>query len=110
MTVLAVAGLCLALAAQAADQSPRVATLYSAFKDGCVHVLVKRHAGRDWILTVNTSAQAVPQLSIPVGAGAAEVEVLFESRRLPMHGAAITDGFLAHGTHTYLIQGSKTTR
>ena len=77
-------------------------------KDGCVHVLVKRHAGRDWVLAVNTSAQAAPQISIPVGAGAAEVEVLFESRRLPVHGVAVIDSFPGHGTHTYLSQ--ETTR
>ena len=79
-------------------------------RDGCVHVLVKRHGGRDWILAVNTSAQAAPQISIPVRAGAAEVGVLFEGRRLPVHGAAITDDFPAHGTHTYLRPGTKTTQ
>ena len=64
-----------------------------------VTVLLKRHGGESYLLTVNATAEPVTaKLAVP---GAKKVEVLHENRTCTAEGDHITDTFLPFAVHIY---------
>ena len=70
-----------------------------------VTCLLKRHAGKGYLLAVNAAAEPVSaKLSVP---GAPTVEVLYENRSCNVEDGCITDDFAPFAVHIYRLSSSQ---
>ena len=79
------------------QQDMRVESSYDS-----VHWLLKKYAGRNYILAANVSDKPV-QASFYLGKEKNKVRVLFENRAASVKDS-FTDTFIAHGVHVYEIE------
>jgi hypothetical protein len=74
-----------------------------------IHLLLKQHAGKLYLVTANLSRQAADvTFELPAMRAASAVNVLFEDRKVQAKGSAFTDTFLGYGSHVYEIDPSGT--
>lgn len=86
-----------------ADQ-PKLTVVSGPEKDyygnDSIQVLLKRHGGATYLISVNTAAEPVTA-KLTFAAGAAKGEVLWENRTVELSGGALTDTFAPNGVHVY---------
>lgn len=90
------------------ELTPVIASVEDAPKIQCsaptIQILVKRHEGKTYIITVNSSKEPVDaRFAIP-GLKASEVEVMFEDRSIKASAETFEDKFEGFQRHVYVIK------
>ena len=74
-----------------------------AFGYPSISLLVKRHAGCAYVITVNGTLEEITA-ELYLGMSAAEAEVLWENRRVPLAGGRLQDAFAPYAVHVYRMK------
>ena len=68
-----------------------------------ISLLVKRHAGFAYVITVNGTLEDITA-ELDLGMPGPEAEVLWENRRVPLAGGRLKDAFAPYAVHVYRIE------
>ena len=74
-----------------------------------ISLLVKRHEGCAYVITVNGTPDEITA-EVDLGIAAAEADVLWENRRVPLSGGRLRDGFAPYAVHVYRLDCQRTER
>jgi hypothetical protein len=72
-------------------------------------LLVKRHEGYAYVITVNGTLEDI-SVEVDLGVPAAEAEVLWENRRVPLSSGRLKDNFAPYAVHVYRLDCQRTER